>query len=111
MEEIIYDTNQLIDLQKSGQTSINGFTTIFNLIEFPTALDLKDLSIIYPTADDYEESLELSIALLKKGTPMQAIDIMIATICIRRNLTLSTKDDDFSNIAKIRKTFKLNLIK
>ena len=69
------------------------------------------LAIIYPTIDDYEESIELSAALLKKGTPLHAVDIMIAAMCIRRNLTLLTKDNDFTYITKIRKSFKLELVK
>ncbi len=80
------------------------------MIEFPKALDLKDLAVIYPTVDDYEESIELSAALLNKGTPMQAVDIMIAAMCLRRNLTLSTKDHDFAHVTKVRKNFKLELL-
>lgn len=34
MEESLYDTNQLIDTYKDKET-IEGFTTILNLIEFP----------------------------------------------------------------------------
>ncbi len=90
---------------------VNGFTTVFNAIEFPKALDLKELVIIYPTIDDYEESLEISAALLKKGTPLQAVDIMIAAICIRRNLNLSTKDNDFVKITKVRNNFRFDLVK
>ncbi len=80
------------------------------MIEFPKALDLKGLAVIYPTVDDYEESIELSAALLNKGTPMQAVDIMIAVICLRRNLTLSTKDHDLAQVMKVRKNFKLELL-
>jgi hypothetical protein len=69
------------------------------------------LAIIYPTVDDYEESLELSIALLRNGTPLQAVDIMIAAMCIRRNLTLLTKDNDFRYVTKVRKNFKFELYK
>ncbi|HYA77802.1 MAG TPA: PIN domain-containing protein [Verrucomicrobiae bacterium] len=80
-------------------------------MEFPRALDLKELAVIYPTIDDYEESLDVSIALLKKGTPLQAVDIMIAVMCIRRNLTLSTKDNDFASVKKIRGNFRLEIVK
>jgi tRNA(fMet)-specific endonuclease VapC len=95
----------------SGRLTANGFTTIFNAIEFPKALNLKDLLIIYPTKDDYQESLEISVALLKKGAPLQAVDIMIAAMCIRRNLTLLTKDNDFAQVAKVSKSFRFELTK
>src|SRR3990170_2888005 len=110
-EEIVYDTSQLISFQKSGKSIVNGFTTIFNIIEFPKALDLKELAIIYPTIDDYEESLRISTQLLKKGTPIQAVDVITAAICIRRNLTLSTKDEDFVKVRKVRNNFRFELVK
>ena len=111
MEEVVYDTNQLINLLKSGKHTANGFTTILNIIEFPKALDLKELAVIYPTLDDYDESLKISAALLRKGTPLPAVDIVIAAICIRRNLTLRTIDRHFTNIKSARNTFKLELTK
>ena len=109
MEEVVYDTNQLISLLKSGKHDVKGFTTILNIIEFPKALDLKELAVIYPTLDDYDESLKISAALLRKGTPLPAIDILVASICIRRNLTLCTTDKHFTNIKSVRNTFKLEL--
>ena len=111
MEEVVYDTNQLISLLKSGKHNVKGFTTILSIIEFPKALDLKELAVIYPTLDDYDESLKISAALLRKGTPLPAIDILVASICVRRNLTLCTRDSHFMNIKSVRSTFKLELTK
>jgi hypothetical protein len=65
MEEVVYDTNQLISFLKSGKHNVKGFTTILNIIEFPKALDLKGLAVIYPTLDDYDESLKISASLLR----------------------------------------------
>ena len=107
MEQIVYDTNQLINYLKTSKTSLKGLTTIFNIIEFPKALELKDLEVIYPTIDDYKESLKISAALIKKEKPLPTIDILIAAICIRRDLTLSTLDQHFINIKSGRKDFKL----
>ena len=109
MEEVVYDTNQLINFLKSGKHNVRGFTTILNIIEFPKALDLKELAVIYPTLDDYDESLKISAALLRRGTPLPAVDILIASICIRRNLTLCTIDKHFTNIKSVRNTFNLEL--
>jgi predicted nucleic acid-binding protein len=109
MEEVVYDTNQLIKFLRSGKHNVRGFTTILNIIEFPKALDLKELAVIYPTLDDYDESLKISATLLRKGTPLPAVDILIASICIRRNLTLCTLDKHFTNIKSVRNTFNLEL--
>jgi tRNA(fMet)-specific endonuclease VapC len=111
MEEVVYDTNQLISILRSGKRNVKGFTTILNVIEFPKALDLKELAVIYPTLDDYNESLKISAALLRKGSPLPAVDILIASVCIRRNLTLCTMDNHFTNIKSVRNTFKLELTK
>lgn len=110
MEEIVYDTNQLINHLKTGKTSFKGLTTIFNIIEFPKALELKELEVIYPTIDDYNESLRISTALVKKCKPLPIIDILIATICIRRDLALCTEDQHFTNMKSVRNDFKLKLI-
>jgi tRNA(fMet)-specific endonuclease VapC len=109
MEEVVYDTNQLINYLKTSKTSLKGLTTIFNIIEFPKALELKDLDVIYPTIDDYNESLKISVALLKKGKPLPTIDVLIAAICLRRDLTLCTLDQHFINIKSVRNDFKLRL--
>jgi len=111
MEEIVYDTNELIDLLKKSKLGINGFTTIFNVIEFPKALNFEALTVIYPNLEDYQESLEISSALFQKGNTLPAVDIMIAAICIRRNLILCTKDDHFTSIKSVRNSFKLELTK
>ena len=111
MEEVVYDTNQLINFLKKGKQDVEGFTTIFNIIEFPKALDLKKLAVIYPTLDDYDESLKISAALLRKGVPLPAVDIMIAAVCLRRRLTLCTMDNHFTNVKAVRNDFKLELTK
>jgi hypothetical protein len=111
MEEVVYDTNLLISLLKSGKRTAKGFTTIFNIIEFPKALDLKELGVIYPTLDDYDEGLKISASLLRKGEPLPAADMLIASICIRRGLTLQTRDKHFTRIKSVRQEFKLELIR
>ena len=35
MEEIVYDTNELIDAAKKSKQMLTGFTTILNLASFP----------------------------------------------------------------------------
>jgi tRNA(fMet)-specific endonuclease VapC len=100
-----------MSFQKSGRPIVKGFTTIFNIIEYPKGAAFKELVIIYPTIEDYEESLNLATELLMKGTPLHAVDIMVAAMCIRRDLTLSTQDKDFANVKKVRSSFRFELIK
>jgi len=111
MEEIVYDTNELIDAAKKSLLDLKGFTTIFSILEFPKALEFEELTVIYPNLDDYQESIELSVALLQKGNLLPAVDILIAAICIKRNLTLSTKDSHFARIKSVRNNFSLQLRK
>ncbi len=109
MEETVYDTNELIDFLKKGKRDLPGFTTVFNVVEFPKALDFEQLTVIYPELEDYEESVEISSELLQRGKPLPAIDILLAAMCIRRNLSLATRDSHFTAIKTVRKDFKLNL--
>lgn len=111
MEEVIYDTSALINLLKKGKRIAKGFTTIFNIIEFPKALDFKELGVIYPTVEDYDEALKVSVSLLREGKPLPAVDVLIASICLRRNLTLITADEHFIHVKSIRKEFKVQIIK
>jgi predicted nucleic acid-binding protein len=109
MEEIVYDTSALINLLKSEKHLAKGFTTVFNIIEFPKALDLKELGVIYPTVEDYDEALRISVSLLRIGKPLPAVDILIASICIRRDLLLCTVDDHFMHVKSVRKEFKIKM--
>jgi predicted nucleic acid-binding protein len=111
MEEVVYDTSALINLLRSGKRVAKGFTTIFNVIEFPKALDFKELGVIYPTVEDYDEALKVSASLLKRGKPLPAVDILIASVCIRRGLVLITADEHFAYVKSVRKEFKIQMTK
>jgi len=110
MEEVLYDTSALINLLKSGKRAARGFTTILNIVEFPKALDLKELGILYPTVEDYDEALKMAVSLLKVGKPAPAIDILIAAVCIRRGLLLLTTDVHFTHIKSIKSEFNVRLV-
>jgi len=111
VEEVVYDTSALINLLKSGKQTAKGFTTIFNVIEFPKVVSLKELGVIYPTIEDYDEALKVSASLLSAGKPLPAIDILIATICIRRGLLLHTAEKHFKHVKSVRREFKVEVIK
>ncbi|MBI2137559.1 PIN domain-containing protein [Candidatus Woesearchaeota archaeon] len=94
------DTNILIEKE-------SGTTTIFNAIEYPPAAD--SCEILYPTNQDYALAYKLSIHLRDIGKPQQAVDVLIAAMCINREIELVTKDSDYENIKSVEPGFKLKL--
>ena len=107
MEKCIYDTNVLINLWKSKIRKLNAFTTIFNIIEFPKALLISHLTVLYPIKEDYLESINIAKDLLKIGKPVGATDILIASIALRHNYCIATYDKDFEYIKQIRPKLKI----
>ena len=107
MGEVLYDTSSLIEEAKSGVKELKAFTTILNIIEFPKALDMRGLRIIYPTYDDYKLAVKLSMNLLKRGEPVPAIDILIAAIAVNNKMTLKTRDRHFESIRRVESRLKM----
>ncbi|ACX72973.1 hypothetical protein Metvu_1115 [Methanocaldococcus vulcanius M7] len=103
MEKTIYDTNKIIEAYKNNE-ELNGYTTIFSIVEFPKALKLG-LKIIYPSKEDYSLAIKLSNKLLKIGKPIPAVDILVSAIAINRKMKLITKDNHFSNVKEIFNEF------
>jgi len=102
MEKKIYDTNVIIGLWKSNVRRLEAYTTIFNVIEFPKTLLIRDLTVLYPTREDFNEAILIAKDLLKIGKPVGAIDIIMASIALRKGLTIVTDDQDFQNIKEVR---------
>ncbi len=107
MGEVLYDTSSLIDKAKSGSRELEAFTTILNIIEFPKALEMKGLKIIYPTIDDYKLAIKLSKNLLEIGEPAPAIDLLIAAIAVNNKMALKTKNRHFKSIKKVESRLKI----
>ena len=84
--------------------------TIFTVIEYPKCLSYAT-DIIYPDENDFERAIDISRQLYQIGKQIGAIDILIASICINRNLKLKSKDNDFSHIKKIEKNFQVEIVK
>ena len=99
----VLDTNLLIE----GKT---GLTTAFNVIEYPKALESKG-EILWPTREDHVAAISIMVDLLKAGTPIPAIDVLIAAVCINRGLKLLTKDNHFKAVTSVRSEFKLSVLK
>jgi len=107
MEKILYDTSKLIEAYRNNK-DIQGYTTIFNLIEFPKALEL-DLIVLYPSKSDYNLALKISTELLKIGKPIPSIDVIISAISINKGLKLVTKDKHFLFVKDVIKNFDVHI--
>lgn len=108
MEKSLYDTNSLIDAYRNKET-LDGYTTILNLIEFPKAMDF-DLHIRFPSKSDYHLALIISTELLKIGKPIPAVDSIIAAVAFNNKLKLVTKDKHFLWIKEVKKGFKVDVV-
>ncbi|RLI81220.1 type II toxin-antitoxin system VapC family toxin [Archaeoglobales archaeon] len=105
MGENLYDTSKLIDAYKKSE-EIHGYTTIFNLVEFPKALEFN-LRVLYPLKSDYNLALEISTELLKVGKPIPAIDVIISAIALNNKLRVITKDEHFLFVKEVKKDFEV----
>jgi len=104
MEKILYDTSSLINAYRQRK-QLAGYTTIFNVVEFPKILEYK-LTVIYPSKSDYNLAIILSKDLLRIGKPIPAIDVMVAAIALNRDMKLVTSDSHFAAIEEIRSDLK-----
>lgn len=111
MEKILHDTSSLIENYRLNVREIEAFTTILNIIEFPKALEISKLEVLYPTNSDYKLAIKLATSLLKIGKPIPAVDIVIAAVALNNKLTLRTKDGHFLVIKDIKPEFKVEIVK
>ena len=109
MGENLFDTTKLIDFQKSGKQDIEGYTTIYNLIEFPRSVGyFTKLKVLYPSIGDYETALELSKSLFEIGKNIPAMDKLIASIAHNSKLTVISNDKHFDFIKEIWDDFQIS---
>jgi len=103
----LYDTNVIIEAVTSGE-KLRGYTTILNVVEFPKATTL-DLTVITPSLDDYLFSIKISQAMVERGTPIPAVDIVVAAVALNRRLTLLSRDKHFLFIQEAYPDLKLQM--
>ena len=109
MEENFYDTNILIEFTKKRQ-KLRGYTSIINIVEFPKALSIDGLKILFPEKEDYLLSIMIAKKLLEHGAPIPAVDIITAAIAINHNLRFITMDKHFMAVKAVEPKFKLHYI-
>lgn len=98
----VLDTSLLIE----GRV---GLTTAFNIVEHPKALEGR-VEVIWPNRSDFLTAVEIMVDLLKAGTPIPAIDVLIAATCLDRGLGLATKDKHFHHIKAVREGFDVRIV-
>lgn len=90
-------------------TRSSGLITVFNVIEYPPCGN-RSFEIVYPESMDYIRAIMIADKLRKAGTPLGAIDILIAAMGINRSLTLITKDKGFQAIKAVTPEFSLTVL-
>jgi len=99
------ETSELLDTS-IALDSKEGIITIFTLIEHPPCSE-KFFDIIFPETKDYVMAVEIARKLRKKGTPVGAIDMLIAAMAVNRSLAVRSNDRDFKHIQRIMPELKL----
>ncbi len=86
-----------------------GLLTVFTLIEHPYSAK-QGVSVIYPSKADYLKAIEVSDKLYHEGTPVGAVDVLIASIALNRDLSVVTQDKDFEKINAVERKLKIEFI-
>ncbi len=86
-----------------------GLITIFTLVEHPDA-ERYAQRVLFPSQTDYAQAIRLSRRLQKIGLGVGAIDLLIASMAINRNLAVATRDRDFEKIQAVEKNLKIEWI-
>lgn len=94
MEEVLYDTSAVVRIIAKNRKRIQGYTSIFTVIEYPPTLSYAS-KILYPEKKDYHLAVKWQTILRRKGNPIPAVDLIIAAQAYNRNLTLVTCDKHF----------------
>ena len=87
----------------------SGLTTIFGVIEHPPALGY--CKVLWPEKEDFYLALDLISRLRLIGRPVGAVDVIVASMCINRDMKLVTKDNDFEQVKKVEKSFEVDIIR
>ena len=99
MEEALYDTSVVIRLVARDKQRIHGYISILTVVEYPPAVSYAS-RVLYPEKRDYHLAVKWQALLRKKGTPIPAVDLVIAAQAYNRGLTLVTSDRHFELLRK-----------
>ncbi len=105
----LFDTSAVIDLVANKRANvIPGFISVLTIVEYPPAL-LYAEKIVYPTKDDYALAIRWQQALRRRGSPLPAVDLIIAATAYNRSLIVVTKDKHFEKLRNIQEDLLLEI--
>ena len=99
------EANAIVDTTVAIGSHGPGLITVFTVLEHPPAANYFD--VVLPEVRDYARAADLAIALRRNGTPIGAVDVMIAAMCINRNAKVVTKDRDFLVVREVVPEFEI----
>jgi len=79
---------------------VPGAVTALTVVEYPPAA-AHALRVIYPSRRDYELAAYLQALLRRRGSPLPAVDLVIAAVAVNRGMLLVTLDKHFQRIEEI----------
>lgn len=83
-----------------------GKITLFTALEYPVSLR-KFFTIILPEPHDYTKAMEIALKLSDKGQLIGAVDILISAMCLNRDVTVVTQDEDFKTVKEFYPELKI----
>lgn len=102
------EKNEILDTSVAIRRK-EGIITILNVLEYANSLK-KLFTVLLPDSQDYAKAIEISQSLLQQGTPIGAMDMLIAAMAMNRKTTLITKDKDFRQIQKAFSAFSVEFL-
>ncbi len=94
MEEALYDTSAVIELVARRRSTVPGYVSILTVVEYPPVVRYAR-TILYPEKRDYALAVKWQVELRKRGSPIPAVDLVIAAQAYNRSLALVTLDRHF----------------
>ena len=109
---MILDTSVVLEMVINGEVISDNITAV-TLIEYPPIMiyDKFRGNIYFISEEDQILAYHLQTRLRKIGFPMSVGDLLISAICINRNETLLTRDEDFLRLKDIEPSFKVTIKK
>ena len=100
MEEALYDTSAVIELVAHRRERVPGYVSALTLVEYPPVVRYVD-EILFPRRRDYITATKWQVLLRSKGTPLPAVDLVIAAQAYNEDMVLVTLDKHFEKIRQV----------
>jgi len=99
-EDRLYDTSAVIELVARRRRPVPGAVAALTVVEYPPAAAYA-VRVIYPRRVDYEHAAFLQALLRRRGSPVPAVDLVIAAVAVNRGMKLVTLDKHFRVIEEV----------